>query len=142
MSLKKTIDHEITEFEFEFCLDSDGFIKNKDYKMSNFQFPAKEEPKTGEEYYTDYDSEFEEDTMDVEDIPEDADFEWCWDEEGRLRIDEIEKEERISVVGEEEQALPEQVMMMMMMMMMMTTIMMMMSRWWPESLWRRARRRV
>jgi hypothetical protein len=41
-------------------------------------------------YDDDYD-EFDEDTMDVEDIPEDADFEWCWDEEGRLKIDEINK---------------------------------------------------
>ena len=112
-SLKKSIDHEITEFEFEFCLDSDGFIKNKDYKMpANYHMQAREDPKTGDfdEYYTDYDSEFDEDTMDVEDIPEDADFEWCWDEEGRLRIDEIEKEERTSLAGDhEEQALPEQV---------------------------------
>jgi hypothetical protein len=29
--------------------------------------------------------------MDVEDIPEDADFEWCWDEEGRMKIEEINK---------------------------------------------------
>ena len=98
-SLKKSIDHEITEFEFEFCLDSDGFIKNKDYKIPNYQLKSRTEPKTTEgldEYYTDYDDDFDEDTMDVEDIPEDADFEWCWDEEGRLRIDEIDKEDASS----------------------------------------------
>ena len=110
-SLKKSIDHEMTEFEFEFCLDSDGFIKNKDYNLPNYHVNNKSDNKTGDldEYYTDYDSEFDEDTMDVEDIPEDADFEWCWDEEGRLRIDEIEKEERNSVAGceeEGEQSLP------------------------------------
>ena len=114
-SLKKSIDHEITEFEFEFCLDSDGFIKNKDYRVPNYQLKSKTEPKTTDdpldEYYTDYDSEFDEDTMDVEDIPEDADFEWCWDEEGRLRIDEIEKEEspRLSVKEDEKQALPDEI---------------------------------
>ena len=113
-SLKKSIDHEMTEFEFEFCLDSDGFIKNKDYNLANYQVNNREDNKTADldEYYTDYDSEFDEDTMDVEDIPEDADFEWCWDEEGRLRIDEIEKEERNSVSGREEegeQALPGEV---------------------------------
>ena len=31
------IDEKISEFEFEFCLDSDGFIKNKDYKIPNYQ---------------------------------------------------------------------------------------------------------
>ena len=112
-SLKKSIDHEMTEFEFEFCLDSDGFIKNKDYNLPNYPVNNKSDNKTGDldEYYTDYDSEFDEDTMDVEDIPEDADFEWCWDEEGRLRIDEIEKEERYSAAGceEGEQALPGEV---------------------------------
>ena len=41
-------------------------------------------------YDEDYD-EFDEDTMDVEDIPEDADFEWCWDEDGRMKIEEINK---------------------------------------------------
>ena len=99
MSMKKlsqssvSIDHEITEFEFEFCLDSDGFIKNRDYNIPNYQLPNKEEQGTAdfEDEYDDYD-EFDEDTMDVEDIPEDADFEWCWDDDGRLRIDEIEKE--------------------------------------------------
>ena len=112
-SLKKSIDHEITEFEFEFCLDSDGFIKNKDYRIPNYQLKSRDEPKTTDldEYYTDYDEDFEEDTMDVEDIPEDADFEWCWDEEGRLRIDEIEKEESYNIIEkeDEEQALPDQV---------------------------------
>ena len=118
-SLKKSIDHEITEFEFEFCLDSDGFIKNKDYKIPNYQLKSlaksREEPKTTDledEYYTDYD-DFDEDTMDldVEDIPEDADFEWCWDEEGRLRMTEIEKDDfdKISTKDVEEQALPEEV---------------------------------
>ena len=113
-SLKKSIDHEISEFEFEFCLDSDGFIKNKDYKVPNYQLKSRDEPKTTDledEYYTDYE-DYEEDTMDVEDIPEDADFEWCWDEEGRLRIDEIEKDdmERNSSMKEaEEQGLPEEV---------------------------------
>ena len=31
------IDEKISEFEFEFCLDSDGFIKNRDYKIPNYQ---------------------------------------------------------------------------------------------------------
>merc|ERR1712142_728653 len=89
-----SIEHGITEFEFEFCLDSDGFIKNKDYNIPNYQLPNREDPRTVdfEDEYDDYD-EFDEDTMDVEDIPEDADFEWCWDDEGRLRIDEIGKEQ-------------------------------------------------
>ena len=43
-----------------------------------------------EDEYDDYD-EFDEDTMDVEDIPEDAEFEWCWDEEGRMKIEEVDK---------------------------------------------------
>ena len=43
-------------------------------------------------YDDDYD-EFDEDTMDVEDIPEDAEFEWCWDEEGRMKIEEVNKTE-------------------------------------------------
>ena len=113
-SLKKSIDHEITEFEFEFCLDSDGFIKNKEYKIPNYQLKSRTtEPKTTDledEYYSEYE-DYEEDTMDVEDIPEDADFEWCWDEEGRLRIDEIEKEdmERNSMKASEEQGMPEEV---------------------------------
>ena len=112
-SLKKSIDHEITEFEFEFCLDSDGFIKNKEYKIPNYQLKSRTEPKTTDledEYYSEYE-DYEEDTMDVEDIPEDADFEWCWDEEGRLRIDEIEKEdiERNSIKAVEEQCMPEEV---------------------------------
>ena len=42
-----------------------------------------------EDEYDDYD-EFDEDTMDVEDIPEDAEFEWCWDEEGRMKIEEVD----------------------------------------------------
>ena len=112
-SLKKSIEHEITEFEFEFCLDSDGFIKNKEYKIPNYQLKSRTEPKTTDledEYYSEYE-DYEEDTMDVEDIPEDADFEWCWDEEGRLRIDEIEKEdmERNSMKAAEEQGMPEEV---------------------------------
>ena len=112
-SLKKSIDHEITEFEFEFCLDSDGFIKNKEYKIPNYQLKSRTEPKTTDledEYYSEYE-DYEEDTMDVEDIPEDADFEWCWDEEGRLRIDEIEKEdmERNSMKSADEQGMPEEV---------------------------------
>ena len=28
--------------------------------------------------------------MDVEDIPEDAEFQWCWDEEGRMKIEEVD----------------------------------------------------
>ena len=31
------IDEKISEFEFEFCLDSDGFIKNRDYRIPNYQ---------------------------------------------------------------------------------------------------------
>ena len=119
LSLKKTsgasavnIEDKISEFEFEFCLDSDGFIKNKDYKIPNYQviisifnvltrycqlpsrplsLPAPETAgELDDEYDDDYD-EWDEDTMDVEDIPEDAEFEWCWDEEGRMKIEEVNK---------------------------------------------------
>ena len=35
--LAVNIDEKISEFEFEFCLDSDGFIKNRDYRIPNYQ---------------------------------------------------------------------------------------------------------
>lgn len=44
------------------------------------------------EYEYEYD-EFEENTIDVEDLPEDADFEWLWGEDGTLQINEINKDD-------------------------------------------------
>ena len=92
ISVKKSNGSNITsvnleneEFEFEFAMDSDGFIKNKDYRW-NHQIPTAE----NDEDYDDYD-EFDEDTMDVEELPDDAEFEWCWGEDGNLKIYEIEK---------------------------------------------------
>ena len=58
-----SIDHEIGEFEFEFCLDSDGFIKNKEYKIPNYQLPNREDAVTDFEDDYDYDDEFDEDTI-------------------------------------------------------------------------------
>ena len=58
-------------------------------------------------YDDDYD-EFDEDTMDVEDIPEDAEFEWCWDEEGRMKIEEVNKTETEDEV-DSKQGQPEEV---------------------------------
>ena len=81
------IDNE--DFEFEFAMDSDGFIKNKDYKMNNYGAAL---TMNDEDEYDDYD-EFDEDTMDVEDLPEDAEFEWCWGEDGNLKIYEIDRNE-------------------------------------------------
>ena len=77
------------DFEFEFAMDSDGFIKNKDYGIPNYAMPG---TMNDDDEYDDYD-EFDEDTMDVEDLPEDAEFEWCWGEDGNLKIYEIDKNE-------------------------------------------------
>ena len=85
-SNRTSVNLENEEFEFEFAMDSDGFIKNKDYKLYNHQIAQFE----NDEDYDDYD-EFDEDTMDVEDLPEDAEFEWCWGEDGNLKIYEIDK---------------------------------------------------
>jgi hypothetical protein len=90
------------EFEFEFAMDSDGFIKNKDYRLYNYQPKSAAADLDGEDEYDEYD-DYDEDTMDVEDLPEDADFEWCWDDAGNLKIYEIDK------VNNSKQAEPEQV---------------------------------
>ena len=76
------------DFEFEFAMDSDGFIKNKDYRW-NHQVQTVD----NDDDYDDYD-EFDEDTMDVEELPDDAEFEWCWGEDGNLKIYEIDKAQK------------------------------------------------
>ena len=85
-SNRTSINLDNEDFEFEFAMDSDGFIKNKDYKLYNNKKPMIE----NDEDYDDYD-DFDEDTMDVEDLPEDAEFEWCWGEDGNLQINEIDR---------------------------------------------------
>jgi hypothetical protein len=96
------------DFEFEFAMDSDGFIKNKDYRLYNYQPKAAAAMTVAEDFdaedeYDEYD-EYDEDTMDVEDLPEDAEFEWCWDDAGNLKIYEIADR-----TSDSKQAEPEQV---------------------------------
>ena len=87
----KSVNLEDSEFDFEFAVDSDGFYKDKDYRMKPHQIEVIE---NDEDYDYEYEyDEFEEDTIDVEDLPEDADFEWAWGEDGTLQIYEIDKEE-------------------------------------------------
>ena len=98
------MDNNNEEFEFEFAMDSDGFIKNKDYRLYNYQTKTMADLEAEDEY-DEYD-EYDEDTMDVEDLPEDAEFEWCWDDAGNLKIYEIADK-----VADSKQAEPEQVVM-------------------------------